>query len=125
MTDFTDNFFTTQDGLKLYVRTYGRRTAEGLPVVCLPGFARSGRDFDRLAIALTTSDFDMSSKRRRCVITMDSRGRGRSDFDPNPRNYNVATELSDVLAMLMALELGPAVFVGTSRGGILAMLLAA
>jgi pimeloyl-ACP methyl ester carboxylesterase len=124
MTDFTDNFFTTQDGLKLYVRTYGRRTAEGLPVVCLPGLARSGRDFDRLAIALTTSDFDMSSKRRRCVITMDSRGRGRSDFDPNPRNYNVATELSDVLAMLMALELGPAVFVGTSRGGILAMLLA-
>src|SRR3977135_2972954 len=116
MTDFTDNFFTTQDGLKLYVRTYGRRTAEGLPVVCLPGLARSGRDFDRLAIALTTSDFDMSSKRRRCVITMDSRGRGRSDFDPNPRNYNVANEQSDVLAMLLALELGLRVS-GVEAGG--------
>ena len=124
MTNYTDNFIAAQDGLKLYARVYGRRTAEGLPVVCLPGLARSGRDFDRLATALTTSDFDMNSKRRRYVITLDSRGRGRSDFDRDPRNYNIATELSDVLAMLTALELGPAIFVGTSRGGILTMLLA-
>jgi pimeloyl-ACP methyl ester carboxylesterase len=124
MANYTDNFIAAQDGLKLFVRVYGKRTAEGMPVVCLPGLARSGRDFDRLATALATSNSDLNPKRHRCVVTLDARGRGRSDFDRNPRNYNVAAELSDVLAMLTALELGPAIFVGTSRGGILAMLLA-
>src|SRR5882757_2531416 len=119
MTIQTSHFITAQDGLKLHIRLYGQRVSEGLPVVCLPGLARTGGDFDALATALA-ADTD----RPRCVITMDYRGRGGSDYDRNPRNYSVATELSDVVAMLTGLELGPAVFVGTSRGGILAMLLA-
>ncbi len=58
------------------------------------------------------------------MLAIDSRGRGKSDYDPNPANYNLAVELADVIAVLTALGIGQAVFVGTSRGGLLTMLLA-
>jgi pimeloyl-ACP methyl ester carboxylesterase len=112
-------FITAQDGLKLHISAYGTRPAASLPVVCLPGLARTTADFNTLATALAGDP-----QRPRYVVTIDSRGRGRSDFDRDPFNYNFATELADLLAVLTALDIGPAVFVGTSRGGILAMLLA-
>jgi pimeloyl-ACP methyl ester carboxylesterase len=111
-------FVTAQDGLRLHVREYGLRSATVLPVVCLPGLARTIADFDALAPALAN---DRGLHRR--VIAIDSRGRGRSEHDLNPDNYNVAIELADVMAVLIALGVGPAVFVGSSRGGILTMLL--
>jgi pimeloyl-ACP methyl ester carboxylesterase len=112
-------FITAHDGLKLYVSAYGGRPATTAPVVCLPGLARTGADFAVLATALAGD-----LQRPRYVVTMDYRGRGRSDYDADPFNYNFTTELADVLAVITALDLGPAVFVGTSRGGLLAMLLA-
>ena len=57
--------------------------------------------------------------------SLDLRGRGRSDYDRNPKNYNVQVELADVLAVLTARGVEQAVFIGTSRGGSLTMLLAA
>jgi pimeloyl-ACP methyl ester carboxylesterase len=117
--DGVSQFITTQDGLKLHIIAYGSRPAASLPVVCLPGLARTTADFNVLAMALATDPL-----RPRYVVAIDSRGRGRSDFDRDPFNYNFATELADLLAVLTALDIGPAVFVGTSRGGILAMLLA-
>ncbi len=113
-----DIFITAQDGLRLHVREYGPRIAPALPVVCLPGLARTVADFDALAPALA----DGNPPRR--VIAIDSRGRGQSDYDRNPANYNLAVELGDVVSVLTALEIGPAVFVGSSRGGLLTMLLA-
>jgi len=111
-------FVTAQDGLRLHVREYGTRTAPGVPVVCLPGLARTVADFDVLAPALA----DGGGCNRR-VIAIDSRGRGRSEYDRNPENYNLAVELGDVVTVLIALGVGRAVFVGSSRGGILTMLL--
>ncbi len=111
-------FVTAQDGLRLHVREYGLRTAPVLPVVCLPGLARTVADFDALAPALA------DGPQRRRVIAIDSRGRGQSDYDSNTDNYSLAVELADVVTVLTALEIGPAVFVGSSRGGILTMLLA-
>jgi pimeloyl-ACP methyl ester carboxylesterase len=109
------NFVTAHDGLRLHVREYGSRTAPALPAVCLPGLARTVGDFDALAPALANV---------RRVIAIDSRGRGQSEYDRNPENYNVATELGDVVTVLAALGIGEAVFVGSSRGGLLTMLLA-
>jgi pimeloyl-ACP methyl ester carboxylesterase len=57
------------------------------------------------------------------VIAIDYRGRGLSEYDREPRNYNLAVELADVQAVLTALDVAPAVFIGTSRGGLLIMML--
>src|ERR1700742_3138735 len=116
----TSLFMSAPDGLKLHVRRYGPRNAESVPVVCLPGLARTAADFETLATALAG---DGEHPRR--VIALDYRGRGLSDYDRNPENYTFQVELADVLAVITALECLPAVFIGTSRGGILAMLLAA
>ena len=108
-------FVTAQDGLRLHVRAYGARASAALPVVCLPGLARTAADFESLAATLSSN---------RQVLAVDYRGRGRSDYDHNPANYNLQVELADVLGVLTAFGVGPAVFIGTSRGGILTMLLA-
>ena len=113
-------FVTAPDGLRLHVRCYGRASAAGIPVVCLPGLARTAADFDALATALSR---DGPHPRR--VIAIDYRGRGLSQYDRDPANYSLPVELADVLAVVTALEAFPAVFIGTSRGGILTMLLAA
>ena len=115
----TSTFITAQDGLRLHVRAWGPRPAALLPVVCLPGLARTVADFETLASALASG-----ANRPRSVLALDLRGRGRSDYDRNPKNYNVQVELADVLAVLTALAVDQAVFIGTSRGGILTMLLA-
>src|SRR5215471_5386643 len=116
----TSVFVTAQDGLKLHVRSHGSRISAALPVVCLPGLARSTADFEPLASVLAS---DPKAPRR--VIALDSRGRGRSEYDRNPENYSLPVELGDLIAVLTALGIARAVFVGTSRGGILTMLLAA
>jgi len=105
------------DGLRLHVREYSSTAASSLAVVCLPGLARTTADFDALALALA------NGQPRRRVIAIDSRGRGQSEYDADPQNYNLATELADVVAVLAALKIDRAVFIGSSRGGILTMML--
>jgi pimeloyl-ACP methyl ester carboxylesterase len=116
----TSVFVTAQNGLKLHVRSHGPRISAELPVVCLPGLARTTVDFETLAGAFAS---DRKAPRR--VIALDSRGRGRSEYDHNPENYSLPVELGDLIAVLTALGIARAVFLGTSRGGILTMLLAA
>jgi pimeloyl-ACP methyl ester carboxylesterase len=111
-------FVSAPDGLPLHVRLWGSRTALGLPVLCLPGLARTTSDFETLAAGLTGS-----VPPRRAVYALDYRGRGRSGYDRNLANYSFAVELADLLAVLTALDIGRAVFIGTSRGGLLTMML--
>ena len=119
-TNATTAFISAGDGLRLHARCYGARSVPALPVVCLPGLARTAADFEALGEALAS---DQSRPRR--VIALDYRGRGQSEYDRDPANYNFQVELADVLAVMTALDAARAILIGTSRGGILAMLLAA
>lgn len=113
-------FFPAPDGLKLHALDAGPRDRARLPVVCLPGLARTVEDFRELIEALA---FHANAPRR--VLALDARGRGLSARDPDPNNYSVPVELGDVLALLDEQEIARAVFVGTSRGGILTMAMGA
>ena len=115
-----DLFVTAKDGLRLHVRQYGSHSDPGLAVVCLPGLTRTTADFDALAPVLAEA-----AGLKRQVIAVDSRGRGLSGYDSNPENYNVVVELTDVMTVLSTLKIGPAIFIGSSRGGILTMLMGA
>ncbi|MGB7689371.1 MAG: alpha/beta hydrolase [Pseudolabrys sp.] len=116
----SSTFITAPDGLRLHTRSYGPRNAPTTPVICLPGLARTAEDFEALASVLVHN-----GTHPRRVIALDCRGRGLSDYDRDPANYSFPIELADVLAVATALDALPAIFVGTSRGGILTMLLAA
>jgi pimeloyl-ACP methyl ester carboxylesterase len=119
-TGFTSLFVTARDGLKLHARDYGPLASHAIPVVCLPGFARTAADSHELALALSTDE----AKPRR-VLALDYRGRGRSGFDKDWRNYDIRVELDDLMQVLTAAGIEEAIFVGTSRGGLLTMALAA
>jgi pimeloyl-ACP methyl ester carboxylesterase len=118
-TGWRDAYISAPDGLRLHLRDYCPARAVGRPVVCLPGLTRTAADFHELATGLIS---DADAPRR--VIAIDYRGRGRSGYDRNPAKYTLAVEAADIFAVMTALELSPAVLVGTSRGGLLCMLLA-
>jgi len=105
------------DGLYLRWRDYPADPAR-TAVICLPGMSRNCRDFESLAPHL-------GRFLGRRVLTVDLRGRGRSDHDPDWRNYQLGTYVRDVLAVMDAAALSRAVIIGTSLGGLVGMLLAA
>lgn len=116
---YRDLWARSADGLKLHARAYGDDDAPA--VVCLPGLARHAVDFHHLATELTDPDAGPTFS----VLAVDYRGRGRSDHDPDPTHYSVPVETADVAAMLKAFGIARAVFIGTSRGGMITMVLAA
>ncbi|MEM9967316.1 MAG: alpha/beta hydrolase [Pseudomonadota bacterium] len=103
--------FTTSDSLSLYYSDEG----EGLPILCLAGLTRTTADFDDVTPHLAGHR----------LIKMDYRGRGQSDFDPNWQNYTLPVECRDVLELLDHLSVAQVAILGTSRGGMNAMGLAA
>jgi len=112
---FAEKFFQSRDGLQLYFRDYEGDPAK-VPVLCLHGLTRNSRDFAELA--------ERYSPRFR-VLALDCRGRGLSDHDPQPMRYNPLTYANDVRQLLDQLGIPQAIFVGTSLGGIVTMLIAA
>lgn len=117
---FEDFFCQSADGLKLHGRTIGPQAGSHLPLLCLPGLTRTAEDFDDVAQALAA---DPKTPRR--VIAVDYRGRGLSDYDPNPANYAVPIEAVDVLTLAAAASVNRAIVLGTSRGGLIGIVLAA
>lgn len=103
--------FTTSDGLSLYYTDEGT----GTPVLCLSGLTRNGRDFDYMASHLEGIR----------LIRMDYRGRGQSDWAEDFTTYNVPREAQDAVELLDHLGIAKAGVIGTSRGGLISLVLAA
>ncbi|MES1202615.1 MAG: alpha/beta hydrolase [Pseudomonadota bacterium] len=115
---FEERTIDTVDGLKLYARDYAPRPpVTGLPVICLHGLTRNSKDFEIIAPRIAALG--------RRVIAPDMRGRGQSARDPDPAHYVPAIYAQDVLTLLDKLGVPEAVFVGTSMGGIITMVIAA
>lgn len=125
MSELTSDFYTefeyvANDGLTLRGRRYGSRDwHDRLPLVCLAGLTRNSADFHGLALRLS-----QHPKQPRQVLSLDYRGRGKSDFDSNRDNYNLLVEASDVIAGCEAAGFQDISLIGTSRGGLIAMVLA-
>ncbi|SFD45613.1 alpha/beta hydrolase fold [Roseivivax sediminis] len=102
--------FTSSDGLSLHYEDEG----DGLPLLCLAGLTRDHHDFDYVAPHLTGVR----------LIRPDYRGRGQSDWGP-PETYAIPVEARDAVELLDHLGIERAAILGTSRGGLIAMVLAA
>ena len=120
---YEEGKYTSHDGLNLYWRRYPAQIKNGehshRPVLCLPGLTRNSNDFHTLALHLSER-----SKLPRDVYCIDYRGRGRSEFDPNWRNYSPYIEMLDTLDFMAMADLHDPVICGTSRGGIITFLMA-
>lgn len=101
--------FLAPDGTRLHYDDQG----QGTPILALAGLTRNCSDFDYAAPHLA----DVR------LIRLDYRGRGRSEWS-GPDTYTIPTEANDALALLDHLGLRKAAILGTSRGGLIAMLLA-
>lgn len=112
--------YRAADGLPLAGRKYGWEHRDRTPLICLAGLTRNSADFHRLAVHLSHS----AAKPRR-VLALDYRGRGMSAWDRDWRNYDVMVEADDVLSGACAAGIGEAAIIGTSRGGLIALVLAA
>lgn len=102
--------FPAEDGARLAYRDDGA----GLPLLCLPGLTRSLADFDYLIPHLPPVR----------LIRMDYRGRGESAWT-GPATYTVEQEGKDALRILDHLGVAKAAILGTSRGGLIGMVLGA
>lgn len=114
---FEERVIVTLDGLPLYARDYPPLLPEtGLPVICLHGLTRNSRDFEIIAPRIAALG--------RRVIAPDMRGRGKSANDPDPAHYVPTVYAQDVIKLMDALEIPRAVFIGTSMGGLIMMVVA-
>ena len=115
-TEWQDRYFNSADGLRLYYRDSPAAEAGRTPVLCLPGLTRNSRDFESIASRM---------RRSRRVLCADLRGRGFSQHDPNWKNYHPGTYVGDVALLLKDAGVSRVIVLGTSLGGILAMVIAA
>ena len=114
--NYIDVFYQSEDGLRLYARDYPGPRENSKVILCLPGLTRNSKDFADVANAL--------SENYR-VICPDQRGRGRSARDPDPTRYRPDQYAVDMRVLMDMLKLTEVVVIGTSLGGLMAILLLA
>lgn len=118
MAAFEDMTWTSPDGLTLHARDYAPVVeTDRLPVICLHGLTRNARDFEDVAPRIAALG--------RRVLAVDFRGRGRSDKARDPMSYLPPVYAGDIAALLAQAGIPRALFIGTSLGGLVTLILAA
>ncbi|HYX73079.1 MAG TPA: alpha/beta hydrolase [Steroidobacteraceae bacterium] len=112
----SDYWFDSPEGLRLFSRVYAGPSAAAPVVLCLHGLTRNSRDFEDLSAHLAA---------HYRVIVPDVRGRGLSARDPNFNNYQIPVYVNDLLSLFAGLGVERVSIIGTSMGGLMAMVLAA
>jgi len=84
-------------------------------LLCVHGLTRSGRDFDRMAAALSDTYR---------VVCPDVVGRGLSAWLVDPRGYGVAQYVADMVTLIARTGVATVDWFGTSMGGLIGMALA-
>jgi len=116
MSQPVSRWWTSSDGLRLHARDYaGAEGAAKLPVIALHGLTRNSRDFENVAPYIAATG--------RRVLAADVRGRGLSDRDPQPMRYLPTTYAKDVLDLFDQAGITRAIFLGTSMGGLITMVI--
>jgi pimeloyl-ACP methyl ester carboxylesterase len=116
---FASVFLRAQDGLTLHVRRYGSG-----PLVRILLCAYLVSPAPQPIFIPWRRCWHPINTNPRLVLALDYRGHGQSQYDRNPNNYTIQVALADLSTVLAAREITSAIFVGTSFGGVLAMLLA-
>ena len=122
MSEFTDRFWTSRDGLRLHYRDYAGSSDASVarpPVVCLPGLTRNARDFEALAAHLAGHSANPWR-----VLAIDNRGRGDSAYSRESASYNPLQYVDDLTVLLDELAIERFVAIGTSLGGLMTMVMA-
>jgi pimeloyl-ACP methyl ester carboxylesterase len=113
---YSEETFKCSDGIKIEYRDYESTSyLHRVPIICLHGLTRNLKDFEDVAPKIAALGFR--------TIVPSQRGRGRSDYDKTSANYNPEQYTSDMIELLDQLDISKAIFVGSSMGGIITMLL--
>lgn len=117
MAEYREHRFVSADKrLHLFARDYPSEQGDAPVLLLMHGLTRNSADFDALARHLMG---------RYRVIVPDQRGRGLSESDLEPTNYRPDVYAEDMWALLDSLDVSQAGLIGTSLGGLMAMLMAA
>lgn len=100
--------------LELAARDYPAADPAAPALVMMHGLTRNSADFEPLAAHLAG---------RYRLIVPDQRGRGLSGWDPDPAQYRPDVYAQDMLALLDGLGIARAGLIGTSMGGLMALVM--
>lgn len=112
--NYVDVFYRSDDGLRLYARDYPGPDRDAPAILCLPGLTRNSKDFAILAETLRATYR---------VICADQRGRGRSERDTDASRYHPGRYVADMHTLLNVLGISRVALIGTSLGGLMAMIM--